>query len=127
MPRGFCGRSPHFRRPLPGDGGYSVTYRVMSIRSSVGAAGAASIHRSSINMAMECHLEDNIIVYNIKGIERECGLPAYLLSNFYNTYYTSRHSICTNIPRNYISESRSNVLVMSTVLYPALHLSIRDR
>ena len=53
MPRGFCGRSPHFRRLLSGDGGYSVTYRFITIRSSVGAAGAASTHHKAVNMAME--------------------------------------------------------------------------
>ena len=53
MPRGFCGRSPHFRRLSSGGGGYSVTYRFITIRSSVGAAGAASTHHKAINMAME--------------------------------------------------------------------------
>ena len=99
----------------------------VNLCSSVCAAGAAPIHHKAVNMAMESHLEDNIIVSNIKGIERECGLPACLLSNFYNTHYTSRHSICTNIPRDYVSESRSNVLVMTTVPCPAQHLSFRAR
>ena len=52
MPRGFCGRSPHFRRLLPGDGEYSSTYRMFNLSVVVCAAGAAPTHHNSIIMAM---------------------------------------------------------------------------
>ena len=44
MPRGVCGRSPHFRRLLPGDGGYSSTYRVLHLSVVARRAGAAPFH-----------------------------------------------------------------------------------
>ena len=53
MPRDFCGRSTHFRRLLPGDGSYSITYRVLRLFVEVRAAGAAPSHHISIIIAME--------------------------------------------------------------------------
>jgi len=53
MPQGFCGRIPHSRRLLPGDGKYSSTYRIFNLSVVVRAAGAALSHHKAVNMAME--------------------------------------------------------------------------
>ena len=53
MPHGFCGRSPNFRRLLPGDGEYSNTYRMFNLSVVVCAAGAAPTHHISSIMATD--------------------------------------------------------------------------
>ena len=75
MPRGFCGRSPHFCRLLPGDGEYSSTYRMVSLSIVLCAAGAAPTHHVDIFMAVEIanHLEHRRCNIQVK----ECGFLAY--------------------------------------------------
>ena len=53
MPRGVCGRSPHLRHLMPGDGEYSDTHPIFRLSLEVRKAGVAPSHCKSVIMAME--------------------------------------------------------------------------
>ena len=92
MPRGFYGRSPHFRRLLPSNGEYSSTCCIFNISVVHSARGRSrAIPPQSIQHGHGIHhLEDNIVDKTSQVKSAVSWPAACLLSNSCNTYCASR-------------------------------------